>query len=165
MKAENRNNMYAPVRRMIRKLEDTKITQLIDNSKTYNQIDQGVIETLHLSYNDQGQLYNVEGEIAEIVDLVFDANGRLESVLETNKVTDRALETTFEFDEITGQLITVIPNLLNEGSPPGYDEEEDDTTDYEPPVPNEEDVELDPPTDGTTGDYDWTDRDGEGELM
>lgn len=157
--------MYNPVKRMLRRTIGTRLTKIEDNSKTYNQFNNEVIEKLTLSYDEDGRLYNVEGENVGVWDLVFDDDGRLESVLETNKVTDRAIETNLVYDPDLGRLVEVIPVILNEGSPVGYDEEDDDTSGYEPEVPDEDDIDLEPTTNGSVEDYDWTDRNGEGELM
>jgi hypothetical protein len=157
--------MYNPVKRMLRRTIGTRLTKIEDNSKTYNQINNEVVEKLTLSYDDDGRLYNVEGENVMVWDLVFDGNGRLESVLETNKVTDRAVNYDFYFDEEKGRLVIVDPTVLSEGTPIGYDEEDDDTSSYEPEVPDEDDIDLEPTTSGSVTDYDWTDKNGEGELM
>ncbi len=157
--------MYNPVKRMLRRSIGQRLTKVEDNSKTYIQVNNEVVEKLTLSYNDEGRLYNIEGEEVMDWDLVYDANGRIESVLESNKVTDRVINYDFLFDEEKGRLAIVDPTILNEGDPLGYDEEDEDTSTYDPPVPDEDDIDLEPTTNGEVGDYDWTDRDGEGELM
>lgn len=164
-KATRRNNMYNPVKRMLRRTYGTRLTKIEDNSKNYIQVNNEVVEKLTLSYNDEGRLYNIEGAEVMDWDLIYDENGRIESVFETNKVTDRAIDYKFEFDEEEGRLIIVDPTIVNEGDPLGYDEENDDTSTYDPPVPDEDDIDLEPTTSGEVGDYDWTDRKGEGELM
>lgn len=157
--------MYNPVKRMLRRTYGTRLTKIEDNSKTYVQVNNEVVEKLTLSYNEEGRLYNIEGEEIMDWDLIYDANGRIESVFETNKVTDRAIDYKFIFDEEKGRLVIVDPTIVNEGDPLGYDEDSDDTSAYEPPVPDEDDIDLEPTTNGEVGDYDWTDRKGEGELM
>lgn len=164
MSSNTRNNLYNPVKKMIGK-QDKRITNLVDNSKTYNQIDKEVLEKIQLTYNPEtGRLAGVEGEDVIMVDLMFDDNGRLESVLDANKVTDRAIQYDLLFDA-KGRLEFVVPTILNEGTPPGFEEEDDDVTDTTPPTTDEEDIDLSPPTEGTVGDYDWYTSNTEGERM
>ncbi len=164
MSSNTRNNLYNPVKKMIGK-QDKKITNLVDNSKTYNQIDKEVVERIQLTFNPEtGQLAGVEGEDVLMVDLMYDAEGRLESVMDANKVTDRAIQYDLLFDT-NGRLEFVVPTILNEGTPPGFEEEDDDVTDTTPPATDEEDIELAPPTEGTVGDYDWYTSNSEGERM
>ena len=164
MSSNTRNNLYNPVKKMIGK-QDKRITNLVDNSKTYNQIDKEVVEQIQLTYNPEtGRLAGIEGEDVIMVDLMFDANGRLESVLDANKVTDRAIQYDLLFDA-KGRLEFVVPTILNEGTPPGFEEEDDDVTDTTPPTTDEEDIDLSPPTEGTVGDYDWYTSNTEGERM
>lgn len=164
MSSNTRNNLYNPVKKMIGK-QDKRITNLVDNSKTYNQIDKEVVERIQLTYDqDTGLLVSVEGEDVVMVDLMYDAEGRLESVMDANKVTDRAIQYDLLFDA-EDRLEFVVPTVLNEGTPPGFEEEDDDVTDTTPPVTDEEDIELSPPTEGTVGDYDWYTSNTEGERM
>lgn len=164
MNSNTRNNLYNPVKKMIGK-QDKRITNLVDNSKTYNQIDKEVVEKIQLTFDPEtGRLAGVEGEDVLMVDLMYDAEGRLESVLDANKVTDRAIQYDLLFDA-NGRLEFVVPTILNEGTPPGFEEEDDDVTDTTPPVTDEEDIDLSPPTAGTVGDYDWYTSNTEGERM
>ena len=164
MSSNTRNNLYNPVKKMIGK-QDKKITNIIDNSKTYNQIDKEVVEKIQLTYDaTTGLLAGVEGENVLMVDLMYDDEGRLESVMDANKVTDRAVQYDLLFD-VEDRLEFVVPTILNEGKAPGYEEEDDDVTDTSPPVTDEDDIELDPPTSGSVGDYDWYTSNSEGERM
>lgn len=165
MKARNRNNMFDPIKRMLRRGVINRIERIEDNSKTYNQYNTEVLEKLTLSYDENGRLYNVEGEDVMVYDLVFDEDGRLESVLESNKVTDRVVETSLVFDDDSSRLIEVIPVVLNEGDPLGYDEDPEEVDEFEPDASDGEDLDLEPTSNGSIEDYDWNDKDGEGERM
>lgn len=165
MKARNRNNMFEPIRRMLRRGVMSRIERIEDNSKTYVQVNKEIVEKLTLSYDEDSLLYNVEGEDVMVTDLSRDDEGRLESVLETNKITGRILLTTLIYDKDSGLLIEVIPVVLAEGEPAGYDEEPEDLSEYQPETPDEDDLDLEPTTNGSVQDYDWRDGDGEGERM
>ncbi len=165
MKSRNRNNMFDPIKRMLRKGVISRIERIEDNSKIYNQYNTEVIEKQTLSYDENSRLYNVEGEDVMVYDLVFDDDGRLESVLETNKVTDRAVETSLLFDEERSLLVEVIPVVLNEGEPIGYDEDPEETSEFEPDTSDGEDLDLNPTSNGSLEDYDWSNENGEGERM
>lgn len=165
MKARKRNNMFDPIKRMLKRGVISRIERIEDNSKSYTQINTEVLEKLTLSYNEESQLYNVEGEDVMVVDLARDDFGRLESVLETNKVTGRIVLTNLIYDEVTWRLIEVIPVVLNEGEPIGYDEDPEETSEFEPELPDGEDLDLEPTTEGSLEDYDWSNQNGEGERM
>jgi len=165
MKARNRNNMFDPIKRMLKNGVLSRIERIEDNSKNYTQIISEVIEKLTLSYDENGLLYNVEGEDVMVMDLARDDFGRLESVLETNKVTGRIVLTQLIYDEVSWRLIEVIPIVLEEGEPLGYDEDPQETDEYEPESPDTEDIDLEPTYDGSITDYDWSDENGEGERM
>lgn len=165
MKARKRNNMFDPIKRMLKRGVITRIQQIEDNSKSYTQVNTEVLEELTLSYDENYRLYNVEGEDVNVTDLVFDDMGRLETVLDTNKVTDRVVETRLIFSEETGLLIKVIPVVLNEGNPIGYDEDPEETSEFEPDTSDGEDLDLEPTSNGSLEDYDWSDTNGEGERM
>lgn len=165
MKARKRNNMFDPIKRMLKRGVISRIERIEDNSKTYNQYNTEVIEKQTLSYDENYRLYNVEGEDVMVYDLVFTDNGRLESVLETNKITDRVVETSLVFDDQRALLVEIIPVVLNEGEPLGYDEDPEETSEFEPELPDGEDLDLEPTTEGSIEDYDWSNQNGEGERM
>lgn len=157
--------MFDPIKRMIKRTVGSRVDRIEDNSKTYNQVNNEVLEKVTLSYDENLRLYNVEGEDVMVADLSFDDMGRIESVLESNKITDRVVEYTFKYDPETYLLIEVIPVVLNEGDPVDYEEEGEDTSSYVPETPDEDDIDLNPTSSGSIGDYDWREINGEGERM